>query len=810
MNPKPNFYHVSDFKQNIVRFPWGGAELNSALKKSLRLFLIMFSCLLSKDIYAQCDTPDPSEALFDYYISILPSQANHRLLRSANDLANIPIYFTVIRNTDGSSYNDIDNAKVDLTLGIMNQKYAQAGLSFYRLGDVNYIDWSPLYSGQYTYLYSNAYAYISTAINVIVQEKGNSSSSQPQLLLNPDYYTIEDNTIFEHGVGLDGNFVSTTADFIHEVGHIFGLLHTHGATTLYQNPPSSNQVDHPYNGTNNLKRELQIRIKTLGKNFENPNWDIAGDLCGDTYPSVTDVQVFFPGGSIWCPYSGTYLDYNNDPITPQESNYMSYFACRNDFTDCQYDKASFIYDTYRQYQLTDAYVINYKSNVYFENTIKPIKNAVFEWIFSNDVKKWRATSGHNGKLEGILYKPNLKVTSYTLGSIVEQTMIGNTPYFYLSGFTVGEWKEKLSSFDLYVLNNHLLHIKSLKNGYKKLAADLDKNHAIQPADLKLLSNLLVGKITKLTAYRSPYVFVPEFIPNNYNLDFDSNPFSLVINGQQVSNAEYIDPSYQFTINDGLAAGAGFDGVKIGKVSDENTVGNEEPGTINPNLINQMVQLQNGQLYKLDFKFENAVAAAYQLKFQIDTSKVTIINYYHPLGTLLGDSLNTYIEGNKLTTVWYNAVGDSTNIVNTQNLFSVLVLPKINTNTNDIIQIKNALNSSGIYGANGNLMAGNVKMQAAAFNPNQKEKVNEVNNSIAFLYPNPTKNTINLSFDLDSKQEVEYLIFDISGKLQFSKILILEAGKQNLSIDNVAKLANGTYLAVLKTLESNYSQLFIKQ
>ena len=79
-----------------------------------------------------------------------------------------------------------------------------------------------------------------------------------------------------------------------------------------------------------------------------------------------------------------------------------------------------------------------------------------------------------------------------------------------------------------------------------------------------------------------------------------------------------------------------------------------------------------------------------------------------------------------------------------------------------------------------------------------------------MYPNPTKNTINLSFELVSKQEVEYLIFDISGKLQFSKMLILEAGKQNLSIDNVAKLANGTYLAVLKTLESNYSQLFIKQ
>ncbi|GAB1396030.1 hypothetical protein MASR1M65_08070 [Saprospiraceae bacterium] len=518
--------------------------------------------------------------------------------------------------------------------------------------------------------------------------------------------------------------------------------------------------------------------------------------------------------SLDCPYNGTYVDYNNDPITPQVKNVMSYFilngcGTRDEFTDCQYDKVAMIYDIYRKYQLSHAYEINYVNTVNFENTAQPVPNAVFEWKFADEPKKWRSTSDINGNMQGILYNPNVRITSYKLGSIVEQPQFNYDPWKLIPSYA--EWIEKLSSYDLYTLNNHIQKVKLLKNGYKKIAADLDKNHLIEPNDTKLLSNLLVGKIKKLDAYHSPYVFVPEFIPLNYKTGFDANPFNMQINGQQVNNAEYIDPDFEFQISNGLAAGAGFDGVKISKVSGENTAGNEELGGINPGLVNPMIQLYSDQLYKIDFRLQNSVSlSAYQLKFQIDTSIASIINYSHSVGSSLGDSLNTYYDGNKLTTVWYNSTADSTNVSVTQNLLSLIILPNQNASTSQILNIINARNATALYDAGGQLVENNLVMQATIFNPFQKETIIKNTESQSFIYPNPTSGTVNMKFELQEAQQVEYYVFDTGGKLQIEQRLKLEAGHHDLSIDRVSNLGAGLYVVLLRTSGSDYSQTFIKQ
>ena len=766
-------------------------------------------------LFSQCETPDPSDELFEYYVSLLPSQNNYRLARASGDPASIPVSFTVVRNTEGSS-TDVSVSQIDLTIDTLNKRFAPVGISFYRLGNVNYIDWTPLYLN--SIIDGARYSYLSTAINVMVHPLQASVATQPIMTDNPDYYTLEDNIIWVEPSALWGNFASFSAAFIHEVGHIFGLLHTHGATTVYHSPPDSAQVDYPYpnekNDKSKYRRELQIRDTTYGKAFPYPNWMVAGDLCDDTYPSVMNNDLYFPGWSLDCPYNGTYVDYNNDPITPQVKNVMSYFilngcGTRDEFTDCQYDKVAMIYDIYRKYQLSHAYEINYVNTVNFENTAQPVPNAVFEWKFADEPKKWRSTSDINGNMQGILYNPNVRITSYKLGSIVEQPQFNYDPWKLIPSYA--EWIEKLSSYDLYTLNNHIQKVKLLKNGYKKIAADLDKNHLIEPNDTKLLSNLLVGKIKKLDAYHSPYVFIPEFIPQSYKYGFDTNPFDMQINGKQEVDASYIDPGFEYEISNGYAGDAGFDGVKIGKVSGEGTVGNGEPGSLNPGLINPVVQLNSGQLYKLDVKLQNTTnLAAYQLKFQIDTSIASIINYSHPTGTSLGDSLNTYFEGNQLVTVWYNSTTDSTNVSVTQNLLSLIILPNQNASTSQILNIINARNASALYDAGGQLVENNLVMQATIFNPFQKETIIKNTESQSFIYPNPTSGTVNMKFELQEAQQVEYYVFDTGGKLQIEQRLKLEAGHHDLSIDQVSNLGAGLYVVVLRTSGSDYSQTFIKQ
>lgn len=102
------------------------------------------------------------------------------------------------------------------------------------------------------------------------------------------------------------------------------------------------------------------------------------------------------------------------------------------------------------------------------------------------------------------------------------------------------------------------------------------------------------------------------------------------------------------------------------------------------------------------------------------------------------------------------------------------------------------------------------MQATIFNPFQKETIIKNTESQSFIYPNPTSGTVNMKFELQEAQQVEYYVFDTGGKLQIEQRLKLEAGHHDLSIDRVSNLGAGLYVVVLRTSGSDYSQTFIKQ
>ena len=120
-------------------------------------------------------------------------------------------------------------------------------------------------------------------------------------------------------IGMDKDCLLDGSTFVHELGHFWGLYHTHGTTSLY------------------LTHELA----------NGSNCAVAGDDVCDTPadPNLRD-YVFED-----CIYAENILDQSGQPFTPDPFNYMSYAhaSCRSIFTEGQRLRMQYVHKYLRNH-----------------------------------------------------------------------------------------------------------------------------------------------------------------------------------------------------------------------------------------------------------------------------------------------------------------------------------------------------------------------------------------------------------------------------------------------------------------------------
>ena len=93
-----------------------------------------------------------------------------------------------------------------------------------------------------------------------------------------------------------------------------------------------------------------------------------------------------------------------------------------------------------------------------------------------------------------------------------------------------------------------------------------------------------------------------------------------------------------------------------------------------------------------------------------------------------------------------------------------------------------------------------------------EGINSIVNSEIFdleVYPNPSRGGFNISFNLDSKQDVSLTISNYLGEVVYTEILKDQVGQYNKSID-LANKANGIYMLNITTNSENINQKIVIQ
>jgi hypothetical protein len=848
-NLKINFYLVLNFK----KYFWAT--------------MLLFTFIWENGIgQVECSTPDPTISEYQAMRSQIPDFLSYLDAEKKESTIEIPLHFTVGR-TDGGivpgDFSIISQGMIDDAVDYLNLKITGAGgnLHFYRLGDVRYIDYNNI---TYTdpslanfgaaFIYSH-FNYLPTAINIHIQPYGTGFGAQPGSDLNnaPTYHNIV--------TGIPKYFadVTKTFNFVHEMGHVFSLLHTFGVYNPYMYPEvltDPNILDHPYTDVG-FRRELAIRNdlpSSSSKPFKTINCWTAGDLLCDTdadcapnnpgrraFPAFTPTNIencknnpnqslCIPGCATpdCTPHSGQYRDYNEDPVVGATNNIMSYhfFSCEPVFTPQQVAKMEFTFQDYWQSRLTQD-AINLIDRVEYKGTTEKVKNVTINWQHPNTTRFSNTTSDYAGRIQGILYFPNVKAKVKKRGSARDVAFYypnnGPAQFFSIDKYNYEDWLEKLSTWDAFRIGQHVLSINLITSGYDKIAADVNNSGTITNADGKLIQRLVAGIIPNFNPYHTePWLFVPEYIPQDYTLGFNTNPYNININGQTIAGLAYTKDTWEYEINDGIGGKAGYDAIKIGDVA-ASGITNVIPCNDTAVIIDlPMTIIEPGNEFELSFKVSNFTAiSAFQLGVVSKDSAMQIIETTGTslLNILPEENVGSFsLPGNEQNTTmaWFNENGVTSSLPSNTELIKIKAKAnKLITNLEDAISINHPKVETAFFDLNGCKSLVNISAEVTLTSQSEERNSSKSipdNISNLICYPNPATNDINIYFQSEKSDNGVISLVDFFGKKIYETSITFNKGINNFTIDSqlFGNLEGKFIILSLHTTASNESiKIFLK-
>lgn len=287
---------------------------------SLRIYICMLACCLTlgiQPLFAQCGTATITTRIRpNLRTECTCSLFTEQLL--AGDLAlgmkDIPVKIHIVRKSDRTG--GIPFEKVEQAIENLNDAFRPAYLNFRIYDKPNYINNSDLYEFHKK------------------QERTLERYDVPRVLniycfgrMTNGKYDLSGYTYLppqrKDRVMMWNKSVSNGTSFIHEIGHYFGLFHTHGTSNRGTTDEFAN-----------------------GENCRD-----AGDYVCDT-PADPNLSKVAEDCTKDCEYVGDTVDPQGNAYNPMVTNYMCYNpykSCRREFTQGQYARIAYYSRGHRRY-----------------------------------------------------------------------------------------------------------------------------------------------------------------------------------------------------------------------------------------------------------------------------------------------------------------------------------------------------------------------------------------------------------------------------------------------------------------------------
>jgi hypothetical protein len=788
------------------------------------LVLMVFVIVENLNAQMQCSSPWPSWPEYQQLISLRQAIYQNNGVPENNVPVAIPLAIHMTRYSNGAgatlpSY--YTNQYADAVIADMNQIYSGSDISFFRLGDVNLLDYDLFQDWNLSKLwYLESYSYVPNALNVYVKLELDGFAPQPtQEVLNAASFSTAKNKTH---VGLPLWIVSNTSassnpanavnHVAHEAGHTLALLHTHGRNNPYIYPATPAQVDYPLDNSvipipmNKFPRELAIRANDPTKLHQNPNFEVAGDLIGDTQadclpydfpqewpawqngnPMSCDLTSC-PGGCVnECPGNSSYRDYNGDWLGGNPENLMSYH-CGSILTPQQKMAA---YDGYQAFwsNVYTSEPINLTEKVDFMDTNNGIGAVTIKWEHTGTPRSARSFTNFQGNFQGVLYQNMVKAKLRKLGSTSSSTLFigggaGTGIGSYLEDrYTATDWRNGVMLCDVTAIQNHILGLAPM-NGWQQLAADANKSHTITSNDIIEFKKLILGAYSSLPNYTAPWRFIPEYIPSNYLAHFNYNPFAINQPGINVTQAQYTEPTWLFNFTTGTVGNRGFDAVHLGDINNCVMLTTAGSGSKHAKkMIQQLDLIQNkeeveiipGNEYVLEFRAKNALEfAGFQSQFSVNEDLVTdlvvtskAVKNFHS-----EENPGFHLSKGQLRLIFVKEEKEFKSCKADESLFELRF--KATAYAADIHEVIRLDTTDFISAIETSKSLDQLDLEPILV-PTSSGRSSELLDTDLRIYPNPISNELNLVYYAEKEGAIDVQIFNAAGALIYQNDPIMQLG-----------------------------------
>ncbi len=337
----------------------------------------------------------------------------------------------------------------------------------------------------------------------------------------------------------------------------------------------------------------------------------------------------------------------------------------------------------------------------------------------------------------------------------------------------GDLLANVTTFDIVLMNRHILNITTLDSPYKIIAADINKSNSITAFDLVLVQRSILGLSQEFpgnTSWR--------FLPASYEFIDPTNPFGedfpelLTINGfsGDLGNQDFIgvkiaDVSY--TISDGSFVG---------------TAKNRTAKHLALSIIDQ--HFETGTTIKVPVQVENInTYSGFQFALSFDPSTL----HFEGLSSTNGIPLTAnnlsyqHIEKGKLLVSWVAGMEQTLSI---DQLFELSFTSQQKGQLKDLLSLDNQFLQSESY---------TKDLQVSGITLNVEEA--KINIGSIRIYPNPSKGVFVIDIPAELISPKEIIVYTLTGQ-QVITMSGLDTTTEQYSID-LSSQSEGTYIVMIK-------------